>query len=79
MYCSIAVEFDSRICLAGSVEDILSDIKSSRVTFGAEAASPAVNFIRMYTDGTIGCVARKGFHDIELVVMGKAGVGGRNG
>lgn len=66
-------------CLAGFGEDVLRDVEGALVPFGAEGAAFAVGFVRVRAGGAVGGVPGEGLHDVELVVVGEAGVGGGDG
>ena len=64
--------------MAGSVEDVLGDVESSLVAFGAEGAAFPMEIVRVRAGGAVRGVAGECFHDIELIVVGKTRVGGGN-
>lgn len=45
------------------------------MALGAEAVAVAVHEVRVGAVRAVGTVAGKGFHDVELVVLGESGVG----
>ena len=77
LHALIAVEVDNRQGLAGFDEDVLCDVLRAGMAFGAETAALAVHIVRVCADGAVRGVAGKGFHDVEFVVVGEAGVGYR--
>lgn len=72
---SVAVEVDDGEGLAGFGEDVLGYVEGALVAFGAEGAAFAVGVVGVCAGSAVRGVAREGFHYVEFVVVGEAGVG----
>lgn len=75
----VAFEVDDGEGLAGFVEDVLGNVLGALVAFRAKSFAFEVSLVRMSTGDTVRSVTGERFHDVELVVTGKAGVSGRYG
>lgn len=75
----VAVEVDDGEGLAGFVEDVLRYVLGALEAITAEGAASAVDVVRMGAGGAVRAVSGKGLHHVELVVVGEAGVSGRDG
>ena len=76
LHAAVAIEVDDGEGPAGFVDGVLRDVKGALVAFGAEGAAAAVGFTRVRAGRAAGGVSGEGFHDVELVVVGEARVGG---
>ena len=62
--------------MASFVEDVLSDVESSLVAFGAEGTAFPMEIVRVCAGGAVRGMAGECFHDIKLIVVRKTRVGG---
>ena len=75
----VVFEIDDGKRMAGFVEDVLGDIYSTLVAFGAERLTRSVDLVRVGALVTVGCVSGEGAHHIELVVVRESRIGGGDG
>ena len=72
----VTVTVDEREGLPAFVVDVLGDVESSLVAFGAEGSTVAVDFVGAGTCGAVASVAGEGFHYVEFIVARDTGVVG---
>ncbi len=79
LHALVAVEVNNREGFACLIEQVLGYVDGALVPFAAQGLAAQVVLVGVGALVAVGAVVCKGFHDEELIVTGKAGVGGRDG
>lgn len=73
LHALVAFAVDDGISLAALIVEVLGDVQRALMTFVAEGSPPLMHVVGMGAEGAMGCMTSKGFHDVPLVVTGRAG------
>ena len=71
----VPLQIDDREGLPGFVEDVLRHVQGALEAFGAQRSSGKVHRVGIGAGRAVGAVPGEGFHDVDLVIAGEAGVG----